>query len=572
MSSLISNINVPTWSKYLIGAILTGAVVYVGGRLVFETLKTDSKPSKSEDLTKYVTLSENGKKSLKLKTKGNEYFKNKEYNDAYETYNQGIFLCDEKKDSQLLAELHQNAAATSFYLENIDKEIYHCNQALKYVPTFIKALKRRASAYEKKRSLKEAADDYLILGSLEPAHAAAHQNKARELYTEASLIVARYKFKQIPEEVRPLIHQQMFTYLFHSNIHNSLSNFVKKKKDCSVLDEEPIVHEIIKELREHKFDDAYQKCEEYLKNFDETKKIEFFYLMQILLLKCYITQRRYTLAKIVYENILNKYESEKPIFDEKILNNFMLSWKILGLELYFHISDEEGENFFNTQMGEYKENTDSYLSYGILKIASDANALAASSAKAQELDSNNIYATWYNLYSQCLACIIGGDYSSFIQKMKEFEDKLNKFGYNEDSYIGWFFLSQIFAVNDYEACSKILQKCSEIYPKYVINQIIEISLMPPQITQSSPENYALYMLKMKKVVDNVLKIDPFNTIGLKMKARICMEEGQTEEASKYLEEALKYASSTDEYAEVTLDTYILQGFKDANERGISLVQ
>lgn len=445
--------------------------------------------------------------------------------------------------------------------------------ALKFSPRFIKALKRRAAAYEKTRSLKKAGDDYLFLSSLEPTHAATHQGKAKDLFMEAGFIVAQYKFKSLPEEVRPIPHQQMFSYLFHTSIHNPLALYVRKQKDCSVLEEEPIVKEIIQLLRDHMFDEAFEKCEKYITDFDfNTKKIEFYYLMEILYLKCLIVQRRYTLAKSVYEEIEKKFNNEDRKMDDKYLNDFMLAWKILGMELFFKIDENEGIDFFNNKMGEYKENTDSYLNYGILNLASNMSGLSENSEKSYLLNNNNVYAMWYKYYSQCLMSMIEGDYTGFVKRVHEFERKLKSYGYTEDSYIGWFFLSQVLAVNDYEACSNILKECSKIYPKNVFNQIIDVSLMPNQVAASSKESYALYMLKMNKVVEDVLKVDKYNSAALKLKARLLMEEGRMEDAVRCLDEALKNASSIDEYAEIIMDSYILEGFKDMNERGISLIK
>uniref|UniRef100_A0A0K0DTJ9 Mitochondrial import receptor subunit TOM70 n=1 Tax=Strongyloides stercoralis TaxID=6248 RepID=A0A0K0DTJ9_STRER len=562
-------LNIPSWSKYLFGAVVTGAVIYIGGRLFLSSEES----KKKIDVSKYGIISEKGKEAARLKVEGNEYFKNKEYAKAVETYTKAISLCDKTIDYNLLAELHQNTAASYNYLGDYEKEIEHCNMSLKFSPKFIKALKRRATAYEKTRSLKKAGDDYLLLSSLEPTHAATHQGKARDMFMEAAFIVAQYKFKNLPEEVRPIGHQQMFSYLFHTSIHNPLALFVRKKKDCSVLEEEPIVNEIIKLLRDHLFDEAFEKCEKYISEFDfNTKKIEFYYLMEILYLKCLIVQRRFTLAKSVYEEIENKFNNETKEMDEKILNDFMLSWKNLGMELFFKLDENEGIDFFNNKMGEYKENTDSYLNFGILNIATSMVQLSENSEKSYLLDNNNIYAMWYKYYSQCLTTMMEGDYTSFIKKTHEFESKLKSFGYTEDSYIGWFFLSQLFAVNDYETCSKILKECSKIYPKNVFNQIIDISLTPNQIAASSKESYALYMLKMNKVVEDVLKVDKYNSGALKLKARILMEEGKMDDAKKCLEDALQYASSTEEYAEVTMDSYILQGFTEISNHGISLVK
>uniref|UniRef100_A0A0K0F5G5 Mitochondrial import receptor subunit TOM70 (inferred by orthology to a human protein) n=1 Tax=Strongyloides venezuelensis TaxID=75913 RepID=A0A0K0F5G5_STRVS len=567
-----SQINVPTWSKYLCAAIVSGAVIYVGGRL-FLWSNDDNKNNKKVDISKYGKISENGKKAAQLKADGNEFFKNKDYTNAVKTYLEAISLCDETLDHSLLAELHQNAAASYNYLGDHEKEIEHCTISLKFSPGFIKALKRRAAAYEKTRSVKNAGDDYLLLASLEPKQAAMYQDKAVEAYKLAATIVADYKFKKLPEEARPIVHQQMFAYLFHTSIHNPLALYVRRKKDCSVLAEEPEVQEVVQLLRDHKFDEAFEICEKYISQFNfDTKKIEFYYLVEILYLKCLIVQRRYTLARSVYEEIENRYNNETIEIDEKYLNDFMLTWKILGMELSFRLGNDEGEDFFNNKMGQYKENTDSYLNHGIFKISTSMTELASSAEKAYSLDNNNIYAMWYQYYGQCINSLMTGDYSCFIKKAHELENKLKGYGYTEDSYIGWFFLSQVVAMDNYKESSRILKECSKIYPKNVFNKIIDISTAASSEDASSPESYLMYMLKVKKVIEDVFEVDKYNSAAFKLKARILMEESKAEEAMECLDEALKYASTIDEYADVILDSYLFKGSMNISQRRTPLVK
>lgn len=77
-----------------------------------------------------------------LKTRGNQTFAEKKYTQAIQLYTQAIrFLADPV--------YYSNRAACYANLGQVDRVIADCSEALRLNPTYIKALQRRAIAYER---------------------------------------------------------------------------------------------------------------------------------------------------------------------------------------------------------------------------------------------------------------------------------------------------------------------------------------------------------------------------------------------------------------------------------------
>ncbi|CEP15164.1 hypothetical protein [Parasitella parasitica] len=114
----------------------------------------------------YETMSDNVIALLKrsastsLKVKGNQAFTEKRYHDAIQLYTQAIcFLADPI--------FYSNRAACFSNLGNMDRVIADCSEALRLNPTYIRALQRRAQAYEVTGDESNALFDYTAISILE---------------------------------------------------------------------------------------------------------------------------------------------------------------------------------------------------------------------------------------------------------------------------------------------------------------------------------------------------------------------------------------------------------------------
>ncbi|XP_014285604.1 mitochondrial import receptor subunit TOM70 [Halyomorpha halys] len=173
-----------SWSKWIL-AILIG-IPAVAGTYYFMTKKqpkiTDTdkngicKPTKKKNVPKEDTSEikqENHKveetpleRSMKLKNSGNSFYKKGEYNEAIRCYTEAISMCP-TNETEHLATLYQNRAASYDVLNETQKILDDCSAALKLKPDYLKALSRRYKAAEKLGKIRQALEDVTAVCLLE---------------------------------------------------------------------------------------------------------------------------------------------------------------------------------------------------------------------------------------------------------------------------------------------------------------------------------------------------------------------------------------------------------------------
>jgi tetratricopeptide (TPR) repeat protein len=90
-----------------------------------------------------------------LKSKGNQYFKNKKYKEALKMYNDAVSVletngegvCDETTKARALAVLHSNLSATLLHLRRLDDALKHAQVSRDLAPEWSKPLFRMAKVY-----------------------------------------------------------------------------------------------------------------------------------------------------------------------------------------------------------------------------------------------------------------------------------------------------------------------------------------------------------------------------------------------------------------------------------------
>lgn len=105
--------------------------------------------------------------SEKLKTEGNEHFKNASYEEAARSYTTALRTCPFSCSNER-AILYSNRAACFLYMDKKEEGIMDCSKALEYNPVFLRAVMRRALLYEKAEKLDDALEDYKKVLELEP--------------------------------------------------------------------------------------------------------------------------------------------------------------------------------------------------------------------------------------------------------------------------------------------------------------------------------------------------------------------------------------------------------------------
>ena len=120
-----------------------------------------------------VQQKERAAEAVARKELGNTRFREKLYEAAIELYSQAIDLLDGSDDLTTLSSFFFNRSVCYFCLELYDKSAREATEALKRNPTHLKALTKRANAYEKLERLREAFEDYQEIFKVEPTAALA---------------------------------------------------------------------------------------------------------------------------------------------------------------------------------------------------------------------------------------------------------------------------------------------------------------------------------------------------------------------------------------------------------------
>eukprot|EP01134_Creolimax_fragrantissima_P005277 CFRG5277T1 len=130
----------------------------------------------------------------RLKNEGNALFRDGKFELAIERYTSALTLNSNSEDQ---SKYYANRAACFAKLKNYDKVIDDCTAALKWDPRYVKALQRRAQAYEITGELEKAVKDYTLAVSLNPQsqNANAH-NVIEELLQQIAQKKAKDKMKE----------------------------------------------------------------------------------------------------------------------------------------------------------------------------------------------------------------------------------------------------------------------------------------------------------------------------------------------------------------------------------------
>ena len=113
-----------------------------------------SKPQSTSSKLDFSLLS-GGETVDELKSKGNQYFKNKKYKQALKMYTDAVAaletnqesVCDETTKARVLAMLHSNLSATLLQLRRLDDALKHAQVSRTLAPEWSKPLFRMAKVY-----------------------------------------------------------------------------------------------------------------------------------------------------------------------------------------------------------------------------------------------------------------------------------------------------------------------------------------------------------------------------------------------------------------------------------------
>ncbi|XP_032888515.1 mitochondrial import receptor subunit TOM70 [Amblyraja radiata] len=220
------------------------------------------------------------------KNKGNKYFKAGKYEQAIQCYTEAISLCplEQKQD---LSTFYQNRAAAFEQQLKWKEVVQDCSKAIELNPKYIKALYRRAKAYEKLDNKKECLEDVTAVCILE-----GFQNQQSMLLADKVLkLLGKEKAKEKYKNREPLMPSPQFIKSYFNSFTDDIISqpLLKGEKPDEDKDKEGEAADVTRTGRS-----GYQKAKQYMEeeNYDKiisecTKEIETKgkYMAEALLLR-----------------------------------------------------------------------------------------------------------------------------------------------------------------------------------------------------------------------------------------------------------------------------------------------
>ncbi|XP_067849240.1 mitochondrial import receptor subunit TOM70 [Heptranchias perlo] len=270
-------------------ALAVGAPILLGAGAVYlwnkRTVSKRSERKAPEGSSSPVPKEEDGRgesetdnmslidRAQAAKNKGNKYFKAGKFEQAIQCYTEAISLCplDQKQD---LSTFYQNRAAAFEQLQKWKEVAQDCTKAVGLNPKYIKALYRRAKAYERLDNKKECLEDVTAVCILE-----GFQNQQSMLLADKVLkLLGKEKAKEKYKNREPLMPSPQFIKSYFNSFTDDIISqpLLKGEKPDEDKDKEGEAADIRGTGRS-----GYQKAKQYMEeeNYDKiisecTKEIE----------------------------------------------------------------------------------------------------------------------------------------------------------------------------------------------------------------------------------------------------------------------------------------------------------
>ncbi|TNN72338.1 Sperm-associated antigen 1A [Liparis tanakae] len=214
----------------------------------------------------------------RLKNAGNHLFKCGQFGDALEKYTEAIDGCAEAgiDSPEDLCILYSNRAACFLKNGNSSDCIQDCNKALELQPYSLKALLRRAMAYESLERYIKAYVDYKTILQIDTSVQTAHDSVHRDKPISAEVAQARAA-RATQEEARrketsfTLLKREGNELVKNGNFQEALKKYSEclalKPDECSLYTNRAICL-----LRLNRFEEAKQDCDVALQMEPGNKK------------------------------------------------------------------------------------------------------------------------------------------------------------------------------------------------------------------------------------------------------------------------------------------------------------
>ncbi|GAB6023140.1 Mitochondrial import receptor subunit TOM70 [Chamberlinius hualienensis] len=514
-------------------------------KIVSITKKTEDKTSNSKSnkldansvVETYADVAENAKIT------GNRFFKEGDYNQAVECYTKAIKLCPKNKNDSL-ATFYQNRAASYEKLKQFEKVVADCNLALELKPSYVKALNRRAKAFEKLDKLEEALEDATAICVLE------------EFQNQSSLILADRILKRLGQQrakeavkhctPRPSSSHFIKTY-FSSFAEDPIQTFTTDVEPSERVGFLKAQHDFIND----QYDNIIEDCS--VDADDETKPYQS--LALLLRASFHILRGQPILASQDLKKLI-----ELPNLDSKTKINALI--KLASVEVQ-HENIESVFSYFQKAEETDSNNMDIYHHRGQVNLLLEKLEIACEDfKKATELNPDFAIAAVQKCYADYRLAHSKNNGSQIEDALDEFKKTVRKFSNSAEGFA--LYAQALVDQQSFEKADKYYDKALKLEP-HNANIYVHKGLL--QLNWKQDFNEAVRLIEKSIEVDDKCEF-AYETLGA-----LEVQKGNLDRALELFDKALESARTEAELSHL----YSLRDAADAQKRvaarlGIALPQ
>lgn len=346
--------------------------------------------------------------AVKHKEAGNDCFKNAKYDEAIEFYNQAIDVCPKTKTVDL-SQFYQNRAAAYEQLKKWSAVEQDCTKALEMNPKYVKALHRRARAYENSKELELCLEDVTAVAILE-----GFQNNNSLVFADRILKDLGLKHAkeamQTKQPVEPSKH-------FVVNYFKSFSQDPVHKVVVTSAESKGFLR-AIKAFKDGNFNDIIPACTEEIESCEDESE----YKLEAILLRgtFYLLSGQYDLSLIDFNTVINNPEASPKLRSNALTKRASLHMQTEQKEMSFVDFDKAIEID--------PENPDVYHHRGqVFLLVEQLSDAVADFTKATDLMPKNPLTYVHKLYSEYRQAVNDQDNTKLFAKVEEFSDAIKEY-------------------------------------------------------------------------------------------------------------------------------------------------
>ncbi|XP_055539127.1 mitochondrial import receptor subunit TOM70 [Wyeomyia smithii] len=523
----------PKWQlAILIGAPVALGIGYLYWKKSTEAEEPDDKLTKKKlGEIKEKTISLDGESShdtvakrktltpleeaQKHKNEGNVHFREAKYDQAIKEYDLAIEKCPASEINDL-STFYQNRAAAYEHLQKWNSVIDDCIKALECNPKYLKALKRRAKAYEQLKELAKSLEDITAACILE-----GFQNKHTLVLADR---VLKELGQQHAKEALKDKHDVQPSKFFVKNYFASFADDPVRK--MVIVSSEPKGFVKAKQLLDQgEYEGIVAACTEEI----ESSEAESEHKVEAILLRAtfYLLTARYAEATVDLDTVIGT-----ELADKKLRANALIKRASLAMQTQPNLP-EECFKYFSKAEELDPSNSDIYHHRGQVYILIERLSEAISDfEKACSLCPNSGMIAIHKCYANYRQAMINKDEYALRKVMEGFRDAIDRF---PDCVECYSLMAQVLCdQQEFQEADNFFEKATKIEPE---NAQILVHKALLQLQWKADLTAAV------KLIEEAIKIDDKCEFAYETLGTIQVQRGHLTEAIRLFECAINLAKT-----------------------------